>query len=71
MEQEFLNRFYSTQCTINMIESTNTKQWKDELVLNYINRWCTLSLECKDCLFETFAVKMCTQGIEWDLIYGL
>jgi len=26
MEQEFLNRFYSTQCTISMAELTNTKQ---------------------------------------------
>jgi len=26
MEQEFVNRFYSTQFTVNMIEMTNTKQ---------------------------------------------
>jgi len=25
MEQEFVNRFYSTQCIVNMIELTNTK----------------------------------------------
>ena len=37
MEQEFLNRFYSTQRTVSMIELTNTKQWKDEPVLDYIN----------------------------------
>jgi len=34
MEQEFLNRFYNT---FSMIELTNTKQWKNELVLDYIN----------------------------------
>jgi len=39
MEQEFLNRFYNTQHTVNMTELTNTKQWKDEQVLDYINRW--------------------------------
>jgi len=38
MEQEFLNRFYSTQCTVNMTKLKNTKQWKYEPVLNYINR---------------------------------
>jgi len=38
MEQEFLNRFYSTQRPISMTELTNAKQWKDEPVLDYINR---------------------------------
>ena len=71
MEQEFLNRFYSTQLTVSMTELTNTKQWKDEPVLNYINCWHSLSLECKDRLSETSAVKMCAQGMEWDLLYVL
>ena len=70
-EHEFLNRFYSTQCTVSMTELTNTKQWKDEPVLNYINRWRSLSLECKDRLTEASAVEMCTQGMEWDLLYVL
>jgi len=56
MEQEFLNRFYSTQHTVRMTELTNTKQWKDEPVLDYINCWRALSLECKDCLFEASAM---------------
>jgi len=38
MGQEFLNIFYSTQCTVSMTESTNTKQWKDEPLLDYVNR---------------------------------
>ncbi|KAM1007178.1 hypothetical protein PS2_003784 [Malus domestica] len=38
LEKEFLNPFYSTRCTINMLELTSTKQWKDELVVNCINR---------------------------------
>ena len=50
---------------------TNTKQWKDEPVLDYINRWCSLSLKYKDCLFEPFVVQMCAQGMEWDLLYVL
>jgi len=48
MEQQFLNKFYSTQRIVSMTELTNTKQWKDEPVLNYINRWHTLSFEGKD-----------------------
>jgi len=63
MEQEFLNRFYSTQRVISMIELTNTKQWKDEPILDYINRWRVLSLECKDRLSEAFAVEMCTHAL--------
>jgi len=43
-----------------MTELTNTKQWKDEPVLDYINRRRTLSLECKDRLSDASAVEMCT-----------
>jgi len=40
-------------------------------VLDYINRWRSLSLECKDRLSEASAVEMCAQGMEWDLLYVL
>ena len=63
MEREFLTRFYSTQRTVSMIELTNTKQWKNELIVDYINRWCSLSLECKDRLYEVSAMEMCIQGM--------
>jgi len=39
--------------------------------VDYINRWRTLSLECKDRLSETSAVEMFTQGMPWDLLYVL
>lgn len=71
MEQEFLNRFYSTQRIVSMTELTNTKQWKDEPVLDYISRWRSLSLECKDRLTEASVIEMCAQGMEWDLLYVL
>jgi len=71
MEQEFLNRFYSTQRIVSMTELTNTRQWKDEPVLDYINRWRSLSLECEDRLSEASAVEMCAQGMKWDLLYVL
>jgi len=64
MEQEFHNRFYSTQRTVSMTELTKTKQWKDEPILDYINHWCSLSLECKDRLSKISAVEMCTEGME-------
>jgi len=60
MEQQFLNRFYNTQRTVSMTELTKTKQWKDEPVLDYINRWCALSLKCKDRLSEASSMEMCT-----------
>lgn len=71
MEQEFLNRFYSTQRIVSMTELTNTMQWKNEPVLDYINRWRSLSLECKDRLSEALAVDICAQGMEWDILYAL
>ncbi|KAL0463337.1 UNVERIFIED_CONTAM: hypothetical protein Slati_0221300 [Sesamum latifolium] len=48
LEQEFLNRFYSTRGTVSMIELTNSHQWKEEPVIDYINRWRNLNLSCKD-----------------------
>ena len=71
MEQEFLNRFYSTQRVISLTELTNTRQWKEEPVLDYVNHWRSLSLECKDRLSEASAVEVCAQGMEWDILYAL
>ena len=53
------------------MELTNTKQWKDEPVVDYINRWRSLSLDCKDRLSEMSAVEMCIQGMHWGLLYIL
>ncbi|KAM1385968.1 hypothetical protein ACFX2F_032482 [Malus domestica] len=48
LEMEFLNHFYNTCPTVSMLELTSVKQWKDEPVVDYINRWRSLSLDCKD-----------------------
>ena len=71
MEREFLNYFYSTRRTVSMMELSNTKQWKDEPVVDYINRWRSLSLDCKDRLSEVSTVEMCIQGKHWGLLYIL
>ncbi|KAM0990477.1 hypothetical protein ACFX2C_008989 [Malus domestica] len=71
LEREFLNRFYSTRRTVSMLELTNTKQWEDEPVVDYINRWRTLSLDCKDRLSKTSSIEMCVQGMQWGLHYIL
>ncbi|KAM1604471.1 hypothetical protein ACFX1Z_030950 [Malus domestica] len=54
-----------------MLELTSTKQWKDEPVIDYINKWRTLSLNCKDMLSETSSIEMCIQGMQWGLQYIL
>ena len=54
-----------------MMELTNTKEWKDEPVVDYINRWRSLSLDCKDRLSEISAIEMCIQGMHWGLLYIL
>ena len=54
-----------------MMELTNTKQWKDEHVVDYIIQWRSLSLDCKDRLFEISAVEICVQGMHWGLLYIL
>lgn len=71
LKRELLNRFYSTQRTVNMLKLTNSKQWKEELVIDYIQRWRNLSLNCKDQLFEASAIEMCIQGMHWGLSYIL
>ncbi|TYK09559.1 ty3-gypsy retrotransposon protein [Cucumis melo var. makuwa] len=38
LENRFLSHFYSIRCTVSMMELTNTKQQKGELVIDYINR---------------------------------
>ncbi|KAA0026128.1 ty3-gypsy retrotransposon protein [Cucumis melo var. makuwa] len=45
---------------VSMMELTNTKQRKGEPVIDYINRWRALSLDCKDKLTELSAIEMCT-----------
>ncbi|KAK2991234.1 hypothetical protein RJ640_023815 [Escallonia rubra] len=70
-EHEFQNRFYNTRRSVSMMELTNTKQIKEEPVVDYINRWRALSLDCKERLFETSTVEMCMQGMHWGLLYIL
>ncbi|KAM1444030.1 hypothetical protein ACFX2I_040231 [Malus domestica] len=41
-----------------MLKLTSTKQWKDEPVVDYINRWRSLSLDYKDRLSETSAIEI-------------
>ncbi|KAM2838647.1 hypothetical protein COP1_030341 [Malus domestica] len=56
---------------MSMLELTSTKQWKDEPVMDYINRWRNLSLDCKDRLSEISSIEMCIQGMQWGLQYIL
>ncbi|KAL0445937.1 UNVERIFIED_CONTAM: hypothetical protein Slati_1721600 [Sesamum latifolium] len=71
LEQEFLNRFYNTRRTVSMVKLTNFYQWEEEPVIDYINRWRNLSLNCKDRLSEASAIEMCIQRIHWGLGYIL
>ncbi|KAK3043349.1 hypothetical protein RJ639_002651 [Escallonia herrerae] len=67
MEREFQNRFYSTRRSVSMMELTNTKKRKDEPVVDYINIWRALSLDCEERISEASAVEMCMQGMHWGL----
>ncbi|KAL0361763.1 UNVERIFIED_CONTAM: hypothetical protein Sradi_3860800 [Sesamum radiatum] len=54
-----------------MVEITNTRQWKDERVIDYINRWRALSLNYRDKLSEALAIEMCIQDMHWGHVYIL
>ena len=71
MEREFLNHFYSTRRTVSMIELSTSKQWKEEPVIDYIQWWRNLSLNCKDQLSEVSTIEMCIQGMNWAISYIL
>ena len=53
------------------MELTNTKQWKYESVVNYVNHWRSLSFDYKDRLFDVSAMEMCIQGLHWGVLYIL
>ncbi|KAH7845297.1 hypothetical protein Vadar_000397 [Vaccinium darrowii] len=71
LQQDFLNRFFSTRRIVDMTELSNTLQQEDEPVIDYINRWRNLSLNCKDRISEALAIEMCTKGMCWSLQYIL
>ncbi|KAL0455254.1 UNVERIFIED_CONTAM: hypothetical protein Slati_0864600 [Sesamum latifolium] len=52
-----------------MVELTNSCQWKEEPVIDYINRWRNLSLNWR--LSEASSIEMCIQGMHWGLRYIL
>ena len=52
-----------------MIELSTSKQWKEEPVIDYIQRWRNLSLNCKDQLSEVSTIEMCIQGMNWAISY--
>ncbi|KAL0455727.1 UNVERIFIED_CONTAM: hypothetical protein Slati_0911900 [Sesamum latifolium] len=54
-----------------MVDLTNSRQWKEEPIIYYINRWRNLSLNCKDRLSEASSIEMCIQGMHWGLRYIL
>ncbi|KAM1718122.1 hypothetical protein ACFX11_025875 [Malus domestica] len=54
-----------------MLKLTSTKQWRDEPVMDYINRWSNLSLDYKDRLSEISSIEMCIQGMQLGLHYIL
>ncbi|KAL0331649.1 UNVERIFIED_CONTAM: hypothetical protein Sangu_1710400 [Sesamum angustifolium] len=54
-----------------MVELTNSSQWKEEPVIDYINKWRNLSLNCEDRLSEASAIEMYIQGMHWGLRYIL
>lgn len=47
---------------MSMIELSNTKQWKDWLVVDYINHLCSLNLDYRDWLSAALTIEMCLQG---------
>ncbi|KAH7836316.1 hypothetical protein Vadar_034606 [Vaccinium darrowii] len=71
LQWDFLKRFFSTRRIVNMTELSNTHQQEGESAIDYINRWKSLSLNCKDHISEASTIEMCTKGMCWSLQYIL
>ena len=58
----FFNRFYNTRRVVSMIELKSTQQWKDELVIDCIQKWKNLNLDYKKKWpFESTSFDICNQ----------
>ncbi|GAV57644.1 LOW QUALITY PROTEIN: hypothetical protein CFOL_v3_01181, partial [Cephalotus follicularis] len=57
--------------TVGIPKLANTKQRKDELVVDYIERWRNLVLNCKERISEASFINMCVQGMHWGLLYSI
>ncbi|KAL2498371.1 Uncharacterized protein Adt_23921 [Abeliophyllum distichum] len=64
LEREFLTHFYSTRRTVSLPELTRTKQSKEGLVEEYIERWRNLVLNYKERISEASSIDMCVQEIQ-------
>ena len=71
IKRDLLDRFYSMCHMVKMMELTNTKQRKNQPVVNYMSRQCYLSLDCKDRIYKICTVEMCIQSMHWRLLYIL
>ena len=54
-----------------MMELIKVRQGENELIVDFINRWRSLSLNCKDRLSEISSIEMCIQGMIWGFHYIL
>ncbi|KAL2491453.1 Uncharacterized protein Adt_27081 [Abeliophyllum distichum] len=57
--------------TVSLLELVQTKQRKEELVIEYIERWRNLVLNCKECINKVPSIDMSVQGTHWGLLYNL
>ncbi|KAI3470776.1 hypothetical protein Pfo_027439 [Paulownia fortunei] len=71
LEANSIDSWEYTRRTVSMIELTNSHQWKEEPVIDYINRWRNLSLNYKNRLSKASTIEMCIQEMHWGFQYIL
>uniref|UniRef100_J3MFE1 Retrotransposon gag domain-containing protein n=1 Tax=Oryza brachyantha TaxID=4533 RepID=J3MFE1_ORYBR len=67
MQDSFLERFYSMQRTVGIMELTQTEQRGNEKAADFINRWRNLNLHCPQPITEQEAVRMCMNNLNPDM----
>jgi hypothetical protein len=67
MHDAFLERFYSTQRIVGIIEFTQTLQRANVRAADFINRWRNLSLHCPQPITKPEVVRMCMNKLSSDM----
>ena len=56
---------------VSVLKLTSTTQWTNEPVVDYINQWHSLCLDCTNRISEISAMVICIQRMHWGLLYIL
>ena len=67
MQRKFLERFRTVERKITLAELVSLRQKRDESALDFIKRWCDLSMRCDHPPVQEEAVQLCKKGLKLEV----